>query len=250
MDEAGIAERRPDAGPQPGDQPRAGVGVETGEDAAADRVHGDDPDRQPAIPYVFAAATQSAAGAGGDEQVVELAVELAHHFGHRRPVVRAGVGRIGVLVGPERVRDLVPQRAHALEARRQPFARDRVGLDDAVDPGAIGLQDLHVDRRGLGIHDADEAQAEAAACLGEGDPHVPGARFDHHGRRSNRAGSPGALEDGQGGSVLGAAARIQEFQLGKYLQLIINRILIQLDQGSLADGRKDASARMHTLTHE
>src|SRR6202043_4084359 len=76
MDEAGIAERRPDAGPQPGDQPRAGVGVETGEDAAADRVHGDDPDRQPAIPYVFAAATQSAAGAGGDEQVVELAVEL------------------------------------------------------------------------------------------------------------------------------------------------------------------------------
>ena len=182
------------------------------------------------IADVLAAAAQCAAGARRHEDEVDLPAQGGRHLVHRGVIVRARVALVGVLVGPESARNRPQKLLDTLDPRLEELPGYRVWLGDEVDLGPIRPQDSEVRLGGLQVHHTDETQTVIAADLGKADPHVAGARLDHHRAGADDAGRQGLFEDPGRRPVLEAPPRIQGFELGVELEAGVRKVAAQADQ--------------------
>src|SRR5207247_10760429 len=72
---------------------------------AALSINREDLGAQVVVPDIFGAASKRAARAGGHKEVINLPVKGGRDLVHRGPIVRLGIGQVGILVGPETVLD-------------------------------------------------------------------------------------------------------------------------------------------------
>src|SRR6185437_566529 len=195
------------------------------------------------------AATQRAAGAGGHKKVVHLALEALIDLSHGS-LVRSRVGRVGILVGPEAVRNLFAELLDPRDACTQEIAVRRVAVAHSIDLDAIRFKNLQIDRCGPAVHDADKAHAHVGAELGDTDAEVSGARFDDGARGRDASLFPCFAQQGESSAVLAAAARIQQLQLGIKIEGDAGKETSQRNQGRIADsGQKSTVGRQSNISH-
>ena len=137
IDERRLTQRRPHPRSEPGDEASRAPVVE---DQAADHIDGDHAGRQAVVAYLLGASADRAGGARrNDEQDVDPALQRRRHLVDRRVVMGLRAPAVGVLVGLERVRDLVEESLDSVEAGLE-LPRGRIGLRHDVDLGPVGPQ--------------------------------------------------------------------------------------------------------------
>ena len=129
--------------------------------------------------------------------------------------VSGAVERIGVLVGPPRVRGPAHDPLHGVEPSDQPVAGHRVRLGHLVHRAAVQLDQPSGRRARAWIHDADELQALEPALLGQRDTEIPRAGLHDGGARADQALLERVGDHRGRGTVLRAAARVAPLQLGQ-----------------------------------
>ena len=192
-------------------------------------------------------AGERAAGADRADEAVDLAAGLVPDLGPGRLVMRAAVGEIVELVGPDR----------AVRLLRRHFLRQRLGIAHVVhrigirhrghEPQIGAAQAQHVLlflALRLG-HDDDAAVAERVADQRQPDPGVAGGALDDDAARAQQAALLRVLDDEERGAVLDRAAGIEELGLAQDRAAGLFRGAAQPDQRRIADGFDEAVANLH-----
>ncbi len=156
-------------------------------------------------------AGDRAAGADAGHEVRHPPGRLAPDLGPRGELMGQRVGRVGVLVGPERAGDLAGEALGGGVVRIGVLGRHRHRAHH--DLGAVGAQQRHLLRRDLVGH--DEHAPVAALGGDDGEPHagVARRRFDDRAPRQEQPVALGGVDHRDGGAVLRRAAGVGRLQL-------------------------------------
>ncbi|EGJ77607.1 putative cysteine synthase [Streptomyces sp. Tu6071] len=234
----GPQQLRPYGGAVARNEPGAGGGGP--EEHAADRVDRVDRRTEPGLADVLGAAPERAPGTGGEDEVVDLAVERLGDLPHGREM-GLPVERVGVLVRPVRVGCRGEEFGHAAQPHGQQLAGGRVGRGHDVDLGPVGPQDREVLRGGAAVDHADEAQPEVRADLREADREVPGAGLDHGGAaRHQLTGAHAVQHHRERRAVLDTATGVEPLGLGDEPHRQVGREPFQLDERGSPHGGENS----------
>jgi len=157
---------------------------------------------------------QRAARAHGGDERIDAPVRLLPDLGPGRLDVRAAVGRVVELVGPDRVAKRLS------DALRDLLILVRVAVGNRGDLVHLGAEHLEkpVLLRGLVVrHHDDAAIAARVADVREPDAGVASGALDDDSARTQFPTPLGILDDGKRGAVLHRAARIHELGLAEDL---------------------------------
>ena len=169
------------------------------------RVGGDDLDRRVAGLEVAGHARDRPARAGAGDEVGDAAGGLRPQLGPRRLLVRERVGRVGVLVGSERLQLLGEALGHGVVALRV-LRGDGDRADDHL--GAVRLEQRDLLRRHLVGHHEDAAVAALGGDDGQPDARVAARRLDDRAAGAEQAVALGGQDHLQRRPVLGRAAGV------------------------------------------
>jgi hypothetical protein len=210
------------------------------EERTACRIDRDEPREPPVLAQVLAAASQGARRAGRDEQVVDVPVQRLVDLPHRARGMCRGVGRVRILVRPERVGNLHEQPLDGVQARDEQVAGRGIGPADDPD---VGAERSHgADARGMrsGVDDGDQPQPVVAARLREADAHVAGTRLDDGRSEVDEAAVEGIPQHLRCRPVLRAAAGIGSLELRPELHVGPQEVTTKGDQRGIPDRAEDA----------
>ncbi len=147
----------------------------------------------------------------------QAAAGLAPQLRPRRLVVRLRVGRVAVLVGLERARDLLGQAVGDAVVGLRRLRRD-VGRRDH-DLGAVGAQQVDLLARHLVGHHRDDAVALQPCGDREPGAGVARRRLDDRAAGTQAAVALGRLDQAQRHAILDRAARVEQLHLRDELRL-------------------------------
>ena len=207
------------------------------EDHRADGVDRHHPQGRERGPEAAGEAEDRARGADRDDEAVEGPVEVGQDLARRAVVVGLPVALVGVLVDPQRSRDLLAQGGHPAEAAVE-VATMGVGFGDELDPGAEVLEDPEVGRGGLGVDDAGEVEVVDPGGGGQGDPEVARRALHQVGGGGDRAVGQAPGDDVGRRAVLHAPARVHQLELGDDRRPGRRELPAQFDQRSPPDARR------------
>ena len=191
-------------------------------------------DEQVRLPLaqVTSDARDRAARADGEDERVYLAARLLPELGPGRLVVRLRVGRIRVLVGLERARDLLREAVRDGVVALRGLRRDGRRADDDLRP--VGAEQADLLLRHLVRHDEDAAVPLAHGGERQPDAGVAARRLDDRATLAERAGPLRGLDHAEADPVLDATARVQVLELRQDGRVDSSRHPIEPDEGRAA----------------